>query len=460
MNHKNKKTLFIFRRDLRLSDNTALNVASKESKKVVPCFIFDPRQIKNNEYKSHNALQFLIESIEDLNKEIKKKKGRLYFFYGIAEEVVKKLINEENIDAIYFNKDYTPFSNRRDSAIEKICKDNHIKYNVYDDALLNAPRSIINKLGKPYTIFTPFYRYASSLPVNSPNSIKISNFLVKPIKSEYKKDIRELMDSKNLKLSSSGGRRKLIIIIKNLDGFKNYEKERDFPGLNATTHLSAHLKFGTCSPREIYYAVRKNLGENHPLIRQLYWRDFFYHIAFHFPHVFEMPFYKRFNSLKWSKNFDRFNKWCNSKTGFPIVDAGMRELNTTGYMHNRVRMIVASFLVKDLHIDWRLGEKHFAQNLVDYDPCINNGNWQWAASTGCDAQPYFRIFNPWRQQERFDPECTYIKRWLPELLTLEPKQIHCLWKNPISVKDYPSPMLSHEIESKISKELYANAVRN
>ena len=429
MSNKNKKTLFIFRRDLRVSNNTALYFALKESQIVIPCFIFDPRQVKNNKYKSNSALHFLIESIEELIRELKQKNRKFYIFYGNAEEIVSKLINEERIDAVYFNKDYTPFSIKRDSAIEKICKDKQIICKTYDDVLLNKPGSIINKSGKPYTIFTPFYKNSALLPVEVPKNVKPINLYDKSIKSEYKKNIRKLLATKSLNLVSSGGRNNVIKILKSIRKFNDYEKLSDFPGLDATTHLSPHLKFGTCSVREVYYTVRKRFGVNHPLIKQLYWRDFFYHIAFHFPHVFGKPFYRKYSSLKWSKNKKGLNAWCKGTTGFPIVDAGMRELNTTGYMHNRVRMIVASFLTKDLHIDWQKGEKYFAQRLVDYDPCINNGNWQWAASTGCDAQPYFRIFNPWRQQERFDPECRYIKKWLPELSELEPKQIHNLWTN-------------------------------
>lgn len=460
MDKKHKKTLFVFRRDLRLSDNTALNAALKESEKVIPCFIFDPRQINNNEYKSENAIQFLIESIDDLCNELKKKNSKLYIFYGKAEEVIDKLIKQENLEAVYINKDYTPFSVKRDRDIEKVCNKHKVIYKAFDDVLLNKPGSIFNKSRKPYTVFTPFFKHASTLPVNIPKSIKSVKFFTGLIKLEYKKDFNILLSSKNSKLAFHGGRKKALLILKSLSEFKEYEKVRDFLKLDATTHLSSHLKFGTVSTREVYYAIRKSLGANHPLIRQLYWRDFFYHIAFHFPYVFGNPFYKKYGSLKWFNKKSDFENWCNGKTGFPIVDAGMIELNTTGYMHNRVRMIVASFLTKDLHIDWRLGEKYFAQNLIDYDPCVNNGNWQWVASTGCDAQPYFRIFNPWRQQERFDPECNYIKHWIPELKRLQPKQIHSLYKNPINVKGYVLPIVSHEIESKISKRLYAKAARN
>ena len=202
--------------------------------------------------------------------------------------------------------------------------------------------------------------------------------------------------------------------------------------------------------REVYYAITEQLGSEHPLLRQLYWRDFFTHIAYHFPQVFGRPFLEKFANLHWDNNRDYFQAWSEGKTGFPIVDAGMRELNATGFMHNRLRMIVASFLVKDLHISWRWGERYFAQHLVDYDPCVNNGNWQWAASTGCDAQPYFRIFNPWLQQQKFDPDCRYIYRWIPELKAFSPKTIH-QWDKKHHHCNYPAPIIDHARESQIPR---------
>jgi deoxyribodipyrimidine photo-lyase len=232
-----------------------------------------------------------------------------------------------------------------------------------------------------------------------------------------------------------------------------YLSQRDFPALASTTGLSAYLKFGCCSVREAYYAVIQALGGEHPLIRQLYWRDFFTHIAFHFPHVFGHAFHQQYDNIAWKNNLDDFQAWANGLTGFPIVDAGMRELNQTGFMHNRVRMVVASFLVKDLHISWRWGERYFAQHLIDYDPCVNNGNWQWAASTGCDAQPYFRIFNPWLQQQKFDADCVYIKQWIPELRPFQPNTIHRWHKNP-QPSDYPLPRLDHAANSRQAIRLF------
>jgi deoxyribodipyrimidine photo-lyase len=205
--------------------------------------------------------------------------------------------------------------------------------------------------------------------------------------------------------------------------------------------------------REAYYAIVDALGSEHPLLRQLYWRDFFTHIAYHFPQVFGRAFIDKFAHLVWDNNREYFQAWAEGKTGFPIVDAGMRELNETGFMHNRVRMIVASFLVKDLHVSWRWGERYFAQHLIDYDPCVNNGNWQWAASTGCDAQPYFRIFNPWLQQQKFDADCQYIYHWLPELKGFSTKTIH-QWDKKHQPCEYPAPIIAHAYESQLSKARY------
>ncbi|MCM2325813.1 MAG: DNA photolyase family protein, partial [Candidatus Woesearchaeota archaeon] len=257
---------------------------------------------------------------------------------------------------------------------------------------------------------------------------------------------------KNPQLITHGGRKEGLKILSSLGRFAGYSEDRNYPSRELTTKLSPHNKFGTLSIRETYYEITRQLGEFSVLLNELYWRDFFTHIGYFFPHVFGHAFKNKYDNIKWKDDELKFKAWCEGKTGFPIVDAGMRELNSTGFMHNRVRMITASFLIKDLHIDWRKGEKYFATKLIDYDPCVNNGNWQWAASTGCDAQPYFRIFNPWLQQERYDYECRYIKRWLPELKDIGYKSIHNIKNEP--VKGYVSPIIRHDIEKDIALEMY------
>jgi deoxyribodipyrimidine photo-lyase len=458
MSLKNKKSLFIFRRDLRLEDNTALIKAAEQSETIIPCFIFDPRQVDNeNSFKSNNCIQFMIESLIDLNDQLKKHNGHLYLFYGQAEQVVADLIKAETIDAIFCNRDYTPFSMKRDQAIKNECLKAEITFEQFGDALLNEPEMIKSASGTPYAIFTAFFKHSSKhFSVQEPQYVKKIFFYSKKIALDKTSAIfKTILPEPNENIYVHGGRANALKIIAELKNFTQYSKERDFPELEATTHLSAHNKFGTISIRELYWAIAKELGKSHTLIQQLYWRDFFTHVAFHSPFVFGHAFREKYDSLPWENDVTKFKAWREGKTGFPIVDAGMRELNETGYMHNRVRMIVGSFLVKDLHIDWLWGEKYFAQMLVDYDPAVNNGNWQWVASTGCDAQPYFRIFNPWLQQKKFDAQCEYIKKWVPELKHLTPKVIHSWFKNTSpKLKDYPAPIVDHSKESTLAKKQY------
>ncbi len=441
------KTLFIFRRDLRLEDNIGLLEALKESTTLIPCFIFTPEQIESNPYRSNRSLQFLIESLEDLEEALREEGGKLYLFFDSPESLVEKCIEKLKIDQVVVNRDYTPYSIKRDAKIGAVCKKHNIPFKTYDDALLHPPEETLKADGKPYTIFTPYFRNASKLDIALPQKIKGGHYHTKPIDFALNRDIyKKILPEREDEPFLTGGRTAALKILSKIEHHQNYSKVRDFPAQDETTHLSAYLKYTVISPREAYYKIEKVLGSHHDLIRALYWRDFFSHIAFFFPHVFKGAFHKKYDHLDWSYDKKTFQKWCEGKTGFPIVDAGMRQLNETGFMHNRVRMIVASFLTKDLHINWQLGEKYFAQHLIDYDPALNNGNWQWAASTGCDAQPYFRIFNPWNQQEKFDPECKYIKRWIPELSDFPPEMIH---KGLVS-----EPMVDHSIEAKTALKLY------
>ena len=452
---KHRKSLFIFRRALRLKDNTGLIKALKNSKKVIPCFIFTPEQIKNNEYKSKNAIQFMIESLLDLEEQLKKKGGELYRFFGKQDEIVERLIKQKNIDAVYVNRDYTPYAQSRNEKIKKVCKKNNIKFVSNNDYLLIEPEHIETGSGTPYKVFTPFYKKAKQKNIDKPEPNHHTNYYKGKVDFEKNKTIyNEILPEKNENLFTNGGRTEAVKILRTLHTYDDYEKERDYPKKPKTTGLSAHNKFGTISIRELYWDIADQLDKEHTLIQELFWRDFFTHVAFHNPEVFGEPFYKDFKDLKWDQDEEKFQKWCDGKTGFPIIDAGMRQLNETGWMHNRVRMIVASFLTKDLHISWQWGEKYFAQKLVDYDPAVNNGNWQWAASTGCDAQPYFRIFNPWSQQERYDKQAKYIKKWVPELKDTEAKQIHKLNENFPKDLDYPKPIVDHAQERKEALDRY------
>lgn len=441
-------SIFLFHRDLRLHDNTALLAACAQSETVIPVFIFTPEQVGDeNRYKGEHSLQFMLTSLQELAREVEQHNGRFYCFQGHTDVVIKRLINEVDADALFFNYDYTPYARARDEALEKLCVAKGIAAHGYHDLLLNAPGTVMSATGKPYQVFTPFWKASIQHPVARDSAAIVKNLYHKPLEhavslAAIKRTLTITMDAN---LAVKGGRKEGLKLMRQLRNFDDYQMTRDTPSLD-TTLLSAHNKFGTISIRELFWHMRDVLGAHakQGLVRQLYWRDFYYHVAYFWPHVFGHAFHRQYDAVAWRNNKKEFERWCNGMTGFPIVDAGMRQLNETGFMHNRVRMIVASFLTKDLLIDWRWGERYFAQTLVDYDPCVNNGNWQWAASTGCDPQPYFRIFNPWLQQKKFDPDCTYIKRWIPELRDVAPKVLHTLYDARHQLLDYPRPMVDHD----------------
>ena len=446
------KSLFIFRRDLRLFDNSGLNEALQQSEQVIAGFIFDPRQIESHPYQSRPGLQFMLESLVDLQQQFLQQGSKLNLFHAQPEVLIKQLRRQQGIDAVFVNRDYTPFSRQRDADLQQVCDEQELDFHSVADALLNEPEHTLKADGTAYQVFTAFYKRSRQHPVALPQPLA-SGCLIGIEGADQDGLIGRLTQSHQNAMS--GGRKAAMEKLDALASCVDYSQQRDFPVLSATSELSTYLKFGCCSIREAYYAVVESLGSEHPLLRQFYWRDFFTHIGFYFPQVFGHAFHQQYDAISWRNNQDEFQAWAQGRTGFPIVDAGMRELNQTGNMHNRVRMIVASFLVKDLHISWRWGERYFAQHLLDYDPCVNNGNWQWAASTGCDAQPYFRIFNPWLQQKKFDADCLYIKRWLPELRAYSPIVIHNWYKKPLAC-DYPPPMLEHGLRSQQAKTLFQN----
>jgi deoxyribodipyrimidine photo-lyase len=452
-----KKSLYIFRRDLRLEDNTALLSALENSETVLPIFILNPKTLsKENEFYNSNSIEFMFNSLRDLNSELEKRGSKLHLFYGKQNEIIENIVKTESIEAIYQNKDYTPFARKRDQSIKELCENLAIDCNLYHDYLLNPPKNVLKGDGTPYGVFTPYWKKASLNDVNPPRKNSYTNY--GSIECENMNLLNELLSTSNSELLLQGGRSEALSILnKEIKELESYIEQRDIPSLKGTSRLSGHLKFGTISARELYYMLQEYLKNPSPIQRQLYWRDFWVYITYHSPKVFKTTYIKKYEELDWQFDEKKWQAWCVGKTGFPIVDAGMRELNTTGYMHNRVRMIVASFLTKDFHISYKHGEKYFAQKLLDYDPALNNGNWQWAASTGCDGQPYFRIFNPWRQQIRFDPECEYIKKWIPEVRELTPKQLHKYFKKDVYVKDYPYPLVEHGDETPYAKSMFKNA---
>jgi deoxyribodipyrimidine photo-lyase len=408
------KSLFIFRRDLRIEDNTALNQALENNEDVLCIFIFDQAQ-RNHPYFSTNAFDFMIQSLSEVETEIHKHNAALNFLAGPLPQTLTKVLEEYKFEQLYLNKDYTPFAQKRDKKIKDWCQAQKITFKSYHDATLNAPEATKKEDGTPYKVFTPYYRNAAQIKVKEPETGNFKNLSAVKLKAAETLETlkKQVQPDENKKRLLKGGRKEALEIFKNLN--KNYDKERDFPAQNGTTHLSAHHKFGTVSMRESFYALSQFYGPEHTVVSELYWHDFFTHVGYFFPHVFETSFTPKFENLEWENDTDKFKAWCEGKTGFPIVDAGMRELNQTGYMHNRVRMITASFLIKNLEINWQWGERYFAQNLIDYDPAINNGNWQWVASTGAVSEQSTRIYNPWSQTRKIDPKCEYIKEWVPEL---------------------------------------------
>jgi deoxyribodipyrimidine photo-lyase len=450
------KSLFVHRRDLRIDDNTALIEAARSSNEVIGCFIVDPRQVEDNPYRSESAVQFMRESLEDLDAQYRARGSRLNVYRGIADQVVATIIDAEGADAVFLNRDYTPFSVTRDKSIGSVCEDRGVALCEYDDVLLHAPGEVMKQDGDPYVVFTPYYGNARQKPLREPTAF--AGTLVNAGGANEVSVLNGWLGLDEERFTSvRGGRKSALSILGRLDEHGNYKTDRDFPARNGTTQLSAYLKFGCCSAREAARAIRSTLGRDHDLLRQLHWRDFFTQVGWFNPRVFEGPFHLEYAGIEWENDQNHFNAWREGRTGFPIVDAGMRELAQTGYMHNRARMIVASFLTKDLHIDWRWGERHFATHLIDYDPAVNNGSWQWAASTGCDAQPYFRIFNPWLQQKKFDPDARYIHTWVRELDGLSPGDIHNLWKSRPADLDYPEPIVDHKARSREAKAMYQAA---
>lgn len=450
-----RRALHIFRRDLRVTDNTALNAALDASDEVVGCFFFNDSQVRDHPYRSVNGLAFMIESLEELAHDIAGHGGRLIVVHGNTPTLLRSLISRLEVDAVFFNRDYTPFSRERDAAIAAACAERSIPCLTFSDALLVEPSEFGKDNGTPYTVYTPFFKKASKISVARPRDTTRGTF-AKPAPQAEEVAPRTFWPEHSApQRRSTGGRSRALAILETINQYRKYDDERNLPALNGTTILAPHNKFGTISIREAYHTVADAFGAEHTLIRELYWRDFFTHIAWHFPHVFRGAFTKMYDAVPWKSDPELFSRWCQGLTGFPIVDAGMRELVTTGFMHNRVRMIVASFLVKDLHISWREGERFFAHHLTDYDPAVNNGSWQWAASTGCDAQPYFRIFNPWLQQKRFDPDCIYVKRWVPELAKLSPSQIHSLYEADWTrAAAYPQPVVDHATQKIFAEEMF------
>tara|TARA_B100001287_G_C22655434_1_gene517420 strand:- start:279 stop:1574 length:1296 start_codon:yes stop_codon:yes gene_type:complete len=399
-----KTTIHWFRRDLRIKDNTALYHALSQNNNVQCIFIFD-ENIIDELPKNDHRISFIYDSLSKLNNELNKYGSTLNIYKGKPVDIFKKIITKYDIDYIYFNKDYEPYGISRDNQIKELLN-NKIGLKTFKDHVVFEETEITKDDGKPYTIYTPY----SKKWLKKFHETEIKEYNVDPFLKNLKKNkFLEIPSRKDLNLVKSN----IIVYDYNTSNkvIINYNNTRNFPSINGTSKIGPFLRFGLISIRSL---AIKSSKTDITYLKELIWRDFFAQILFNFPNVIDKSFKAKYDNIVWENNENFLEKWKNGKTGYPIVDAGMRELNNTGFMHNRVRMITASFLCKHLLVDWRFGEAYFAKKLFDYELSSNNGNWQWAAGSGCDAAPYFRVFNPYTQQEKFDGNFSYIKKWVPE----------------------------------------------
>ncbi|MGE5861433.1 MAG: cryptochrome/photolyase family protein [Ignavibacteria bacterium] len=429
-----KINVFWFRRDLRLEDNCGLFNALASQNLVLPIFIFDSDILDRLEDKNDRRVEFIYNAVEEIRNELIKHGSSLLVMHLKPIDAFKQLIKQFNIEEVFTNHDYEPYAIRRDSAVKDFLNSNGIGFKTYKDQVIFEKDEIVKENHSPYTIYTPYSkRWKAKLTSTDYQSFKTKRlfgnfFKTKPFKIPFLKDIGFIKTGESI---PSRELRKNIIM--------RYEKNRDYPAIEGTSRLSVHLRFGTISIRKL---VNEALKLNKKWLDELIWREFYMMILFHYPRVVNYSFRSEFDNIKWRNNENEFLAWCEGKTGYPMVDAGMRELNETGYMHNRARMITASFLTKHLLIDWRWGETYFTSKLLDYELASNNGNWQWAAGTGCDAAPYFRIFNPDTQQKKFDPEFKYIQKWVVEFNSPE----------------YPRPIVEHSFARSRAIEAYRKAI--
>lgn len=474
--------VFVFRRDLRIFDNRGLAAALGDGRKVLPVFVFSASQAdpKKNPYFSKPAFDFMVESLKELRKALG---GKLACFYAEGDEldVFEALRGaiRGRIEAVHSNRDVTPYARARDSKLEAWCLKNGIAFKQHSDYTLIEPGDeLLTKTGKPYVVYTPFYRAALDR-IKSRGKNEESRIEIKPSRDLYdlNKDRKIQSDLDRFETQRwavqggrSGGERVLDLLRRG--EWRDYGDTRDDPANDqGTTRASAYLKFGCISCREFLRAVVDAHGYDHGLVREILWREFYFHLAHHFPGVLagqvgtrgkaKNGAFKETGEPAWHYDDKALLAWQEGRTGFPFVDAGMRQMNATGYMHNRLRMVVAMFLTKDLLLDWRLGERYFATKLVDYDPCQNSGGWQWSASTGADAAPYFRVFNPWLQSLKHDPDAKYIKKYVPELSDVPPAHLHA-WhshckKYPDVLKIYGEPIVDHAERASMAKKMFANA---
>ena len=459
-----RRVVHWFRRDLRIADNTALYRACREADEVLPVYILSTWK-KRHPWTGPHRQEFLCGCLESLSKNLEALGGRLIIRAGDPVAELERLVGDTHAEAIYFNQGTDPYSRKIQDELQAACPRLRIKLFSYNDITILDPGEVLTRDGRPFRVFTPYAKAWQQLekPAPTPRISRVNT--PTGIKSAPLPTLAHWGLNSEGPLVEPGEKAAQTRLTKFLNrSLTTYRENRDMPGEQSTSRLSQDLRFGTLSPRTIYFrcteiardalaAGRQSIAA---YVKELIWREFFMQILAHFPKVLNSDFSDEFSNLVWDSNEILFRRWCEGTTGFPIVDAGMRELNATGFMPNRVRMIVAMFLTKDLHIHWRKGEQYFLQQLVDGDIAANNGGWQWSAGTGADAAPYFRIQNPWTQTKRYDPDGFYIKRWVPELKYIDAEQFTRPPTQPL-VKGYPLPIVDHAKEREETLERFLRA---
>ncbi|MDO8962694.1 MAG: deoxyribodipyrimidine photo-lyase [Methylophilus sp.] len=471
-----QKSLVWFRRDLRDFDHAALYHALKSSQAVYCVFVFDRQILDQLTEPQDRRVEFIWESVHELKSVLQRQGGDLLILHAVAAQAIPQLAQLLNVNAVFSNRDYEPSAVARDLAVAHALKTADIAFHQYKDQVIFEQDEVLTQAGKPYGVFSPY---------RNTHLRQLNDFYLKPYPTDqyshaYAKVPEDLQSTYDLKsLEEMGFARTNLQAMKLPTGMsggkalfedfvmrmQQYDEARNFPAVKGPSYLSVHLRFGTVSIRHLARTAWQTEGGGaYTWLNELVWRDFYFQILHHRPDLAEGKSYKaEYDALVFPNHLENFKAWCEGRTGYPLVDAAMRQLNQTGYMHNRLRMVTASFLVKDLLIDWRWGERYFAEKLIDFDFAANNGGWQWAASTGCDAQPYFRIFNPTSQSEKFDPQGKFIRKYVPELAKCSDKEIHAPWtisslkQQLIDLtigKDYPFPIVDHALQRALALELY------
>ncbi len=471
-----KQTLFWFRRDLRTHDNAGLSRALQSGGKVTCIFVFDRAILDALPNKADRRVEFIHASVAELKDAIESLGGELIVSHAFAAQEIPSIARKLNIDQVFANEDYEPAARKRDATIAAALAENGVSFHLVKDTVIFEKSEILTQVGGTFSVFTPYKRaWLKRLADRDLAAHEVASFaraFAKPPKKSAMPALAAMgFLPTNIKAHITPGMGGADAAFGEfLSRIAGYDEARNFPAIKGVSYLGVHNRFGTISVRALARAAyAQTIGKSNPgaetWLAELIWREFYFQILWHHPHAATGAFRPMYDAIAWRNDARHFAAWCNAHTGYPIIDAAMRQINQTGYMHNRLRMIVASFLTKDLLIDWRLGEKYFADNLNDFDQSANNGGWQWAASTGCDAQPYFRIFNPVTQSERFDPAGKFIRRYVPELADVPDKFIHAPWTMPPLARQaigldarYPAPIVDHAVEREKALAMY-KAVR-